>query len=73
MSDQPIGYTCPSCGRTSYHPKDLLCRYCGACGYEDDDSPYRDAAYPERACDHCGKLYRGPAVYCSLRCAVADA
>lgn len=34
---------------------------------------YRDDTYPERPCDHCGKLYRGPAVYCSLECAVADA
>jgi len=29
--------TCPSpkCGRTSYHPKDIAERYCGACGYHD--------------------------------------
>jgi hypothetical protein len=34
---------------------------------------YHDDSYPERACDHCGKPYRGPAVYCSFACAVADA
>jgi hypothetical protein len=34
---------------------------------------YRDASFPERACDHCGQLYQGPAVYCSLSCAVTDA
>ena len=34
---------------------------------------YRDPAYPWRACDGCGRPYRGPAVYCSLDCAVADA
>lgn len=34
---------------------------------------YADDAFPERACDFCGKLYRGPAVYCSLECALADA
>lgn len=34
---------------------------------------YRDASHPARACDHCRRLYRGPAVYCSLRCALADA
>jgi RecJ-like exonuclease len=34
---------------------------------------YRDPQFPERACDKCGELYRGPAVYCSLRCALADA
>lgn len=37
------------------------------------DDPYRDDAYAERDCDYCGTRYRGPAVYCSLRCAVADA
>jgi hypothetical protein len=36
-------------------------------------SAYRDDRYEERACDHCAKLYRGPAVYCSLECALADA
>jgi hypothetical protein len=34
---------------------------------------YRDDSYPERACDHCGKPYRGPAVFCSLECAIAAA
>ena len=34
---------------------------------------YVDPTFPERACDGCGALYRGPAVYCSLRCAQEDA
>lgn len=34
---------------------------------------YRNDSYPERACERCGVLYRGPAVYCSKACAVADA
>lgn len=34
---------------------------------------YQDGSFPERECDRCGKPYRGPAVYCSLECAVADA
>lgn len=34
---------------------------------------YRDDSYQERDCDHCGKPFRGPAIYCSLECAVADA
>jgi len=34
---------------------------------------YRDDTFPERPCDRCGKPYRGPAVYCSLTCAIADA
>jgi ribosomal protein S27AE len=27
--------TCPKCGRTSYHPKDIAEHYCGVCGYYD--------------------------------------
>ena len=34
---------------------------------------YRDDSFSERTCDKCGKRYRGPAVYCSLECAEADA
>jgi hypothetical protein len=34
---------------------------------------YRDDSFPARLCDRCGTPYRGPAVYCSLACAVADA
>lgn len=33
---------------------------------------YRDDSAPRRACDRCGMFYRGPAVYCSLKCAIAD-
>jgi RecJ-like exonuclease len=33
---------------------------------------YINPDYPERTCDYCGKLYRGPAVYCSLECATDD-
>jgi hypothetical protein len=33
---------------------------------------YSDPSFPERACDYCGRPYRGPAVYCSLDCAQAD-
>ena len=35
--------------------------------------PLVNARFPERPCDKCGKPYRGPAVYCSLTCALADA
>ena len=34
---------------------------------------YSDDSFAPRECDRCGKLYRGPAVYCSLTCALADA
>jgi hypothetical protein len=34
---------------------------------------YRDDTCEERDCDYCGRPYRGPAVYCSLECAEADA
>jgi hypothetical protein len=36
------------------------------------DDAYRDDRFDERACDYCGKLYRCPAVYCSLECATDD-
>lgn len=34
---------------------------------------YHDPTWPERQCDYCQRPYRGPAVYCSLICALADA
>lgn len=34
---------------------------------------YRDPKHVPRRCDRCNHLYRGPALHCSLSCAVADA
>jgi hypothetical protein len=34
---------------------------------------YIDPWCPARRCDRCGEPYQGPAVYCSLACAEADA
>lgn len=34
---------------------------------------YRDDTFHPRDCDRCGQSYRGPAVYCSFECAIADA
>jgi hypothetical protein len=28
---EPEAFTCPRCGRTSYHPKDIAEGYCGHC------------------------------------------
>lgn len=36
-------------------------------------SLYRNPSFPARRCDYCRRWYRGPAVYCSLTCALADA
>ena len=36
----------------------------------DDDPSYRDRSYEERECDECQHLYRGPAAFCSMRCAL---
>lgn len=58
---------CEQCGKPLVFPK------FGNDPYEDGGRGYLDDTYPERPCDHCAKLYRGPAVYCSLECAVADA
>lgn len=38
-----------------------------------DGKSYIDRRFPERECDFCHKPYHGPAVYCSLECAHADA
>ena len=37
------------------------------------NAKYRNENCRQRNCDHCGKPYRGPAVYCSLQCALDDA
>lgn len=34
---------------------------------------YRDDRCAERTCDHCRTIYRGPGVYCSQQCALAEA
>jgi hypothetical protein len=31
VSEQPPGFSCPKCGRTSHHPDDIREGYCGAC------------------------------------------
>ena len=64
---------CAACGAENEYGV-LRCRDCGRpLVFPGVDSFYKNPRLPERACDHCGKLYRGPAVYCSLECAVADA
>jgi hypothetical protein len=35
--------------------------------------PYVDETFDARECDHCHKTYKGPAVVCSLECAIASA
>jgi hypothetical protein len=37
------------------------------------EAAYHNDRFPARGCDFCGKTYNGPAVYCSLSCALADA
>lgn len=34
-----LGIRCHTCERTSYHPKDVRERYCGACKRFHDDGP----------------------------------
>lgn len=38
------------------------------------EAAYRDNSCSERVCDNpaCNTVYRGPAVYCSLECALGD-
>jgi hypothetical protein len=74
----PASFVCPRCGAESFNQGDIVNRYCGRCHVFIDDWPrpapeaYIDESFDERACDFCGKLYRGPAVYCSLECATDD-
>jgi hypothetical protein len=42
-------------------------------GRDAAQAAYYDPLYPVRNCDYCDKEYRGPAVYCCLACALADA
>ena len=78
-SAAPKPFVCPRCFAVSHNTHDSVYRYCGRCHVFVDDAPapaadpYRDARFPPRRCDHCEKLYQGPAVYCSLECAIADA
>ena len=51
----------------------LECNGSGIASCCDAAGSYADPSFDERACDRCGKLYRGPAVYCSLTCAIKDA
>lgn len=37
------------------------------------EAAYIDLSFPPRQCDYCHKWYKGPAVYCGLVCALADA
>jgi len=64
--------TCRVCGCTDHVGCGDGCWWvepglCSAC------APSRDPAHPLRACDHCGKTYAGPGVYCSRTCAITDA
>jgi hypothetical protein len=74
-----VAFTCPRCGSVSHNPNDERERYCGWCHLFVEKmppvppDPYYDPKFAARDCDHCGKSYQGPAVYCSLVCALADA
>jgi hypothetical protein len=45
---------------------------CDAAG-SSAEAAYRDDKFEPELCHHCGVSYRGPALYCSLTCAIADA
>jgi hypothetical protein len=69
---------CAACGAPA-RGRLILCLDCGrpfvfAENYvERAEAAYHNDRFAERPCDNCGELYRGPAVYCSLKCALADA
>lgn len=80
ISEPPEHQLCAICGWVQQHvPTEhvMLVRRAhepgGSWEPERARRPYVDVRMPERACDYCGSAYRGPAVYCSLTCAQADA
>lgn len=46
-----LSYTCPACGRTSYHPEDVKQRYCGACHVFGDEPRVLEQAGDDRVRD----------------------
>jgi len=75
---------CPECDGEGYQkftdPTGALailpclgCMGSGIASCCDAAGSYVDPAFIERECDRCGVRYRGPAVYCSLKCALEDA
>jgi hypothetical protein len=77
---EPV-FVCAACGAVQ-RERTIRCEQCGEPlvfpkfgddPYDTNRCGYRDDTCPERLCDRCGTLYRGPAVYCSLQCAIDDA
>lgn len=69
---EPRAY-CHGCGAEQEYGR-LRCSECGnPFVFPAPPDPYQDDRFVERPCDKCGKPYRGPAVYCSLECALEDA
>jgi ribosomal protein L37E len=50
--ESPTSISCPLCGRTSHHPKDVEQRFCSVCGFHDDialeTARLARAAFPKR-------------------------
>lgn len=67
---------CAACGATQRHNV-IRCEQCGKplvfVYTADEGFIFVDPIWPKRLCIRCGKPYRGPTVYCSLECALADA
>jgi|HubBroStandDraft_5_1064220.scaffolds.fasta_scaffold21903_5 hypothetical protein len=66
MSLGPDLIPCPECFGSG------IASCCDAAG-SNAQAAYRDDKFEPALCHHCGAEYRGPALYCSLRCALADA
>jgi ribosomal protein L37E len=46
VTTSPPSFTCPRCGRTSYHPMDVQHHYCGHCACFFTDAHYPRPMYP---------------------------
>lgn len=58
---------------TALLPQLDLCELAEVYAWVKACAAYRDDSCPSRTCDQCDNAYRGPAVFCSLRCAKAAA
>lgn len=60
-SPQP-SFTCPHCGKTSYHPEDIKHSYCGNCHLFMKDVQHL-ADQLQISLDHAVRIYRNEAPF----------
>lgn len=59
-------FTCPRCGRTSHHPRDLKEAYCGGCHAFTGGWPTTPVTDSEIAAQRAGGTLLGPGIWADL-------